>query len=91
MFVPMYWVAWFGGPARTEGLASVHLFAPAKTLLQLSVDDPEYIRRAPLLFTNLASLFPQTNAAILVITNWPKPKIIDMSGPPGQRIVNPSE
>src|SRR5258708_17526711 len=38
------------------------------TLIQLSVSDPRYILRKPLLFTNLASLFPGTAP---IFTNRP--------------------
>jgi hypothetical protein len=51
-------------------VAYVTLFAPTKTLLQLKVYDPKYILRKPLAFTNLAALFPDTNAPTVVMTNW---------------------
>jgi hypothetical protein len=31
---------------------------PTKTLLSVSVEDPKYIMRSPLVFTNVAALFP---------------------------------
>jgi len=58
-FVPIYYIWWnpMGGESDLGG-ASVELFLPTKTLLSLSVDDPKYILRAPVVFTNLAALFP---------------------------------
>jgi hypothetical protein len=41
----------------------------------LSVDDPEHIRRPPLVFTNLAALFP---GKAKITTNYPsEPVIVD--------------
>lgn len=62
-FVPVYWVGWYkkhkpdpnimvSHPTEWESVASVFLFAPTKTLLQLRVEDPKYILRKPLQFTN---------------------------------------
>jgi hypothetical protein len=60
-FVPIYYV-WWTYPGNDQegqgGPASVELYAPTKTLLQLSVLDPKYILRKPVKFTNLAALFP---------------------------------
>jgi hypothetical protein len=76
-FVPVYDIYWksrdnvFGG-------ASVRLFTPTKTLLQLRVEDPKYILRKPLVFTNLAALFPGTAP---IHTNHPV-KTIYMPAPP---------
>ena len=61
-FVPVYWVYWTKGAAERGSVASVELFAPTKTLLQLRVEDPKYILRPPLTLTNLSSLPPQTSA-----------------------------
>jgi hypothetical protein len=52
-FVPVYYVAW-------GNLASVRVFTPAGKLLELRVEDPKYLLREPLIFTNLDSLFPGT-------------------------------
>jgi hypothetical protein len=57
-FVPVYDVGWSRGEA---GVASVRVFTPTKQLLQLRVEDPNYIMRSPLVFTNLADLLSQTN------------------------------
>jgi hypothetical protein len=43
--------------------ASVRLFAPTNALLQLRVEDPKYILRKPLLFTDLSALISQTICA----------------------------
>jgi hypothetical protein len=62
-FVPIYSVWWTSPRNDAEGygdVAYVELFLPAKKLLQLSIDDPKYILRKPLVFTNLDSLFPGT-------------------------------
>jgi hypothetical protein len=40
----------------TNDVASMMLFTPTKTLLQLCVRDPKYILRKSLVFTNLDSL-----------------------------------
>jgi len=61
-FVPVYWVYWTKGPAERGSVASVELFAPTKTLLQLRVEDPKYILRAPLVLTNLTFPVSQTSA-----------------------------
>ncbi len=79
-FTPIYIVSWL--PRRQEAdsdgaVASVELFLPKQTLLSLSVDNPKYILRPPLVFTNFATLFPGKG---MVITNRPsKPIIIDGS------------
>jgi hypothetical protein len=57
-FVPVYNVCWSKGK---QGVASVRAFTPTKQLLQLRVEDPNYIMRSPLVFTNLADLLSQTN------------------------------
>ena len=62
-FVPIYFVWWTSPQNDAEGhgdVAYVELFLPGKKLLQLSMDDPKYILRKPLVFTNLDSLFPGT-------------------------------
>ena len=52
-FLPVYWVFWTKGAEGHGSVASVELFAPTKTLMQLRVEDSKYILRKPLLFTNL--------------------------------------
>jgi len=64
-FVPVYSVAWckpyepipgviFSGPnPKWESVASVSLFLPTKTLIQLRVEDPKYILRPTVTSTNL--------------------------------------
>jgi hypothetical protein len=72
-FVPIYYVWWTSPKNDAEGyggVARVELFSPTKKLLQLSIDDPKYILRKPVVFTNLDSLFPGT-APITVFTNYP--------------------
>jgi hypothetical protein len=68
-FVPIYDISWVrkgyvpNGDVRnmiSNDVASVMLFTPTKTLLQLDVMDPKYILRKPLVFTNLDSLLPGT-------------------------------
>ena len=77
-FVPIYWVSWV--PKNGEGFssASVRLFTPTKTLLDLIVDDQKYILRKPLVFTNLPDLFP---GVARINTNYP-PKSIPMYSAP---------
>ncbi|MGA3282936.1 MAG: hypothetical protein ABSD57_00565 [Verrucomicrobiota bacterium] len=61
-FLPLYWVYWAPGPDGFGSKASVGLFLPTKTLLDLRVEDSKYILRKPLQFTNLDYLLSQTNA-----------------------------
>lgn len=64
-FVPIYFVYWESAENRAEGygdVASVKLLAPTKTLISLRVEDARYIRRAPLIFTNLDSLLSEDKA-----------------------------
>jgi hypothetical protein len=78
-FVPIYFVSWV--PSNGIGdVASVRLFEPTKALLQLRVEDPKYILREPLIFTNLAALFP---GIAPIHTNYPV-KTIQMSSPPSE-------
>lgn len=79
-FTPIYVVSWLtkGKPHYSAGGgASVTLFLPTKTLLSLRVEDPKYVLRPPLTFTNLEALFPGQGK---ITTNYPtKPIIIDGS------------
>lgn len=55
-FVPVYWVVW-GTDGKSMGpVASVRVFTPTKTLMQLRVNDSKYILRRPIVFTNLQTL-----------------------------------
>jgi len=73
-FVPVYYVAWQKRLCEYPhmesestnvwvAVASVRLFLPTKTLLELRVEDSKYILRPPIVFTNLAELLAQTNAS----------------------------
>lgn len=56
-FIPIYIVYWIPRQSTNDFVAaSVELFAPDKTLLSLRVEDPKYILRKPLYFTNLVKL-----------------------------------
>jgi hypothetical protein len=61
-FLPVYWVTWTKGAEGHGSVASVELFTPNKTLMQLRVEDSKYILRRPLQITNLDNLLLQTNA-----------------------------
>ncbi len=63
-FLPLYWVYWTKG-SENEIKASVELFLPTKTLVQLRVEDSKYILRKPLVFTNLDLLLLQTNDPVV--------------------------
>ena len=79
-FVPIYWVSFrrkgyekardLAAMIRSD-VASVRVFTPTKTLMQMRVEDPQYILREPLVFTNLDELFPGTGR-VLVFTNYPR-------------------
>jgi len=71
-FVPVYCVYWKPKNGESLGDAEVRLFTPTKKLLSLHVEDAKYILRKPLVFTNLAALFP---GVAPVITNYPKAPI----------------
>jgi len=71
VFVPIYYVWWTPKNETNKfGGASVELFLPTKKLLQLDVRESRYILRKPVVFTNLAEIFPGT-APITVFTNFP--------------------
>jgi hypothetical protein len=72
-FVPIYNVSWISpNKAKNFGVAaSVQVFAPTKTLLQLSIDEPKYLCRKPLVFTNLAELLSTTNRPAAAKANFP--------------------
>ena len=61
-FVPVYYIHWRKRQGDQASVADVRLFTPTKTLLQLRVEDPKYILRPPLVFTNLSFLLSQTSA-----------------------------
>lgn len=63
-FVPIYEVYWLSRQNKAThfgDVASVRLFLPTKTLMSLRVEDPKYILRPPIVFTNLAELLSDTN------------------------------
>jgi hypothetical protein len=78
-FTPLY-VVWWATRDRTRkpgtGGTEVELFLPTKELIQLTVSEPKYILRPPLVFTNLSALFPGTAE---IITNKPS-KVIHLDG-----------
>jgi hypothetical protein len=59
MFVPVYWVDWTKPNQSFGDVASVRLFTPTNALLHLRVEDPTYVLRPPLAFTNLPALLSQ--------------------------------
>jgi hypothetical protein len=67
-FVPVYYVYWRKRNTQAGRVADVpagvRVFTPNNTLLQLRVEDPEYILRAPMVFTNLHFLLSQTNEPV---------------------------
>lgn len=68
IFTPIYSLWWTPRGSKDQmGGAMIELFLPTKTLLQMKVDDPKYILRQPLVFTNLAALFP---GKAEITTNW---------------------
>lgn len=72
-FVPIYNVHWITREKNTRGsVAYVQLYFPTRTILQLSVNNPKYILRQPLIVTNLAELFP---GKALIVTNIPSKPI----------------
>ena len=60
-FVPVYYVYWAKAKKGMGSAASVRVFTPTNALLQLRVEDPKYILRKPLVFSNLTALLSQTN------------------------------
>ncbi len=74
-FVPIYNISWLSSNNQAENygdVAYVQLFAPTKTLLQFAINNPKYILRKPVVFRNLATLFPgraliKTNATVKTI------------------------
>ncbi len=68
---PLYFVSWQSKEKTDDSVGSVayvELYLPTKQLLQLSVTDAKYILRPPLVFTNLAALFP---GHATIVTNYP--------------------
>jgi hypothetical protein len=77
-FTPIYTVWWKPKSSSSQtGGAMVEMFLPTKTLLQFVVDDPKYILRQPLIFTNMNALFP---GKAEIMTN--KPGLIRYIGAP---------
>jgi len=58
-FIPVYWVYWAPNGKGSGSIASIRLFAPTKTLMQLRVENPNYILRQPVTFTNLQNLLSE--------------------------------
>lgn len=80
-FVPIYFV-WWSSPqddVQHGDTACVELYLPTKKLLQMTVSDPKYILRKPLVFTNLAALFP---GVAPIHTNYPVETIYMPAPPP---------
>lgn len=78
-FTPLY-IVWWATRDRTRkpgtGGAEVELFLPDIKLIQMTVNEPKYILRPPLVLTNLAALFP---GKAEIITNKPS-KLIFIDG-----------
>lgn len=63
-FCPIYDIFWISDQNRVQGFgnaARVSLFLPTRTLVSLRVQDPKYILREPLVFTNIDTLLSDTN------------------------------
>ncbi len=58
-FFPHYWVNWLKGE---HAVAFIEFVVPTRSILQLRVEDTDYILRDPIAITNLAALLDQTNA-----------------------------
>ena len=76
-FVPIY-VVWWEPRDGSHCPVSVELYLPKKLLIQLTVEDPAFIQRPPLVVTNLAAVFP---GSYPTITNHPA--VPEMVSPPG--------
>jgi len=63
-FLPVYWIFWTKGVEGHGSTASIELFEPTKTLLQLRVEDSKYIHRSSLLTTNLMSASGQNRPGV---------------------------
>jgi len=66
-FVPIYDVQWRSAKNKAENfgsVASVQLFTPPETILQISIYDAKYILREPLVVTNLGALLQTNRSAI---------------------------
>lgn len=71
-FVPIYDIVWQSSQHAAEhnsSAASVTVFTPTESLVDLSVHESKYILRKPLVITNLDYLLGRTNTAS--ITNTP--------------------
>ena len=79
--VPIYYIWWTSSENERDGyggVARVEVFLPERKLLQLSVDDPKYILREPLMFKDLNPLFPGTGK-IDIFTNYPSATNINLN------------
>lgn len=84
VFSPVYDI-WWKSTNNWEPAASVELYLPDKLLMLMGVDDPKYNRRPPLVFTNLAALFP---GQAMLTTNYPTTPIAVTLGAPPYSEVN---
>lgn len=75
-FVPIYHVLWKPKDFQQMGGAEVTVFTPTRTLLEMRVEEPQYIKREPLVISNLSELFPGTAQ---ITTNLPG--VIHLSAP----------
>lgn len=81
MFAPTYDVTW---RLSNDPAAHVQLYLPNKLLIQLAVYVPRYNLRPPIVFTNLAGLFP---GQAVIKTNYPvTPIVVEAPGPPGTEV-----
>lgn len=72
-FAPLYDVFWKQKTGRKDNVAEVTLFTPTKALMEMRVEDTKYILRAPLVFSNLAALFP---GVAPIVTNHLMPRAV---------------
>ena len=72
MFAPVYDIGWKSTNVL-EPDATVQLYLPDKMLIQMSIDDSKHDLRPPLIFTNLAALFP---GHAKITTNYPTTPIV---------------
>ena len=68
-FVPDYFVYWKRPDIQMGAAATVQVFTPTKKLLQLRVEDPRYILRKQITFSNLDTLLPGPTP--ILATNYP--------------------
>jgi hypothetical protein len=79
-FVPIYDVGWISKSNEAAGYGAavwVELYLLEKQLLQLTVNDANYIMREPVVIENSDSLFPG-KAPVDVFTNYSKLKHVNL-------------